>query len=179
MVPTVVIVAVTVASFIGALIAMASWAVSTHILVEANFGLFSVGVLIGGRDHLLNPLWWLSIEFGAEIMVMESLDKDGDDFCFCDVGNRIPHLRKTSNVATEKLGRFLINTIQIMLGARPSTHCHVIVGEDLLQLFPRFDGIWGEAREPVHCSQHGHDGKIVCHDTSISPGDTHGGGISL
>ena len=100
---------------------------------------------------------------------MESSNEGSDDFCFYDVGNRIPHLRKTSNVTMEKLGRFLINTIQIVLGARPSTRSHVIVGEDLLQLFPRFDGIQGEAREPVHYGWREHDGKIVCYDTSISP----------
>ena len=91
---------------------------SARILVEANFDLFSIGVLIGGHDHLV---------------VMESLDKGGDDFCFRDVGNIIPHLRKSSDVATEKLGRFLINTIQIVLGAQPSTRSHVIVGEDRSQ----------------------------------------------
>ena len=112
-------------------------------------------------------------------MVMESSDKGGDDFCFCYVGNRIPHLEKISDVATEKLERFLINAIQIVLGAWPSTRSHVIVGEDLLQLFPRFDGIGGEAGELVHCGQHEHDGKIVHHDTGISPGGTHGSGISL
>ena len=72
---------------------------------------------------------------------MESSDESGDDFCFHDVGNRIPHLEKSSDITTEELGRFLINAIQIVLGARPSTRSHVIVGEDLLQLFPRFDGI--------------------------------------
>ena len=72
---------------------------------------------------------------------MESSDEGGDNFHFLDVGNRIPHHEKLSDVATEKLGRFLINTIQIVLGARPSTRSHVIIGEDLLQLFPRFDRI--------------------------------------
>ena len=43
------------------------------------------------------------IEFGAEVAMMESSDKGGDDFCFCDVGNRIPHLRKASDVATDEL----------------------------------------------------------------------------
>ena len=105
---------------------------SAHILIEANFGLFSVDVLIDGCDYLANPLWWLMIEFVAEVTVMESSDKGSDDFCFCDVGNRIPHLRKTSDVATEKLGRLLINVIQIMLGARPSTRSHIVVSEDLL-----------------------------------------------
>ena len=56
MVVAVVVAAVTVASFVGALVAAVSWAVSARILVEANFGLFSVGVLIDGCDQLANPL---------------------------------------------------------------------------------------------------------------------------
>ena len=52
--------------------------------------------------------------------------------CFRDVGNRIHHLGKASDVATEELGRFLINMIQIVLGAQPSTCSHVVIGEDLL-----------------------------------------------
>ena len=81
---------------------------------------------------------------------MESLNGGSDDLCFRDVGNRIPHLRKTSDVAIEELGWFLIDAIQIVLGARPSTCSHVVVGEDFLQLFPRSDGIRSEARELVH-----------------------------
>ena len=83
------------------------------------------------------------------------------------------------DVATEELGRFLIDVIQIVLGARLSTRSHVVVGEDFLQLFPRSDGIRGEAREPVHRGWCEHDGKIVYHDTGISLGGTHSGGISL
>ena len=98
---------------------------------------------------------------------MESSNKGGDDFCFHDVGNRIPHLGKSPDVAMEELKWFLVDAIQIMLGARPSTRSHIVVGEDFLQLFPRSNGIWGEARELVHRSWHEHDGKIVHHDTSI------------
>ena len=94
MVAAVIVAAVTVASFVRVIVATASWAVSARILIEANFSLFSVGVLIGGRDHLVNPLWRLIFEFGAEVTVMESSNKGGDDFCFCDIGNRIHHLRK-------------------------------------------------------------------------------------
>ena len=75
MVTTVIIAAVAVASVIGSLVATASWAMSAHILVEAYFGLLSVGVMIGGRNHLANALWWLAIELGAEVAVMESSDK--------------------------------------------------------------------------------------------------------
>ena len=170
---------VIVASFVGALIAAASWAVSASIFVEVNFGLFSIGVLIGSRNHLTNPLWWLTIEFGAEVAMMESSDEGGDDLCFCDVGNRIPHLEKVSDVAMEELGRFLVDAIQIMLGAQPSTRSHVVVDEDLLQLFLGSDGVQGEACEPVHRSWREHDGKIVHHDAGISPGGAHNSGISL
>ena len=115
---------------------------SARILIEVNFILFSVGVLIGGRDHLANPLWWLTIEFGAEVTVMESSDKGGDDFCFRDVRNIIPHLGKASDVATEELGGLLVDAVQIMLGARLSTRSHVVVGEEFLQLFLGSDGVW-------------------------------------
>ena len=111
MVTTVVVAAVVVASVVRTLVAMASWVVSARILVEAHFGLFSVGVLIGGRNHLANPLWWLAIELGVEVTVMESSDEGNDDLSFRDVGNRIPHLRKASDVATEELGWFLIDAV--------------------------------------------------------------------
>ena len=110
---------------------------------------------------------------------MESSDEGGDDLNFCDVKNRVPHLKKASDVATEELGWLLVDAVEIMIGARPSTHSHVIVSVDLLQLFPRFDGIWGKAREPGHCGWREHDGKIVRHDTGVSPGGAHSGGISL
>ena len=112
-------------------------------------------------------------------MVLESSDEGGDDFCFYDVGNRTSHLRKSPDVTIEELGWFLINAIQILLGARPSTRSHVVVGEDLLQLFLGTDGVRSEACEPVHCSWREHDGKIVRHDTGISSGNAHNSGISL
>ena len=61
---------------------------------------------------------------------MESSDEGGDDFCFRDAGNRIPHLKKLSDVATEELRRLLVDAVEIMLGVRPSTRSHIIVGED-------------------------------------------------
>ena len=61
---------------------------------------------------------------------MESSDEGGDDLSFCDVGNRVPRLGKTSNVAMQELGRLLVDAVEIMLGARPSTRSHIIVGED-------------------------------------------------
>ena len=135
MVTAVVVAAVVVASVVGSLVTTVSGAMSARILVEAYFGLFGVSVLIGGCDHPANPLWWLTIELGVEVMVMESSDEGGDDLCFRDVGNRIPHLRKAFDVATEELRRFLVDAIQIMLGAWPNTRSHVVVGEDLLELF--------------------------------------------
>ena len=66
-----------------------------------------------------------------------------------------------------------------MLGAQPSTRSHVIVGEDLFQLFLGSNGIQGKACEPVHGGWHDHDGKIVRHDTGISFGGAHSSGVSL
>ena len=99
MVTTVIVGAVVVASVVGSLIATASWAMSAHVLVEAYFGFFGVSVLVGGRNHLANPHGWLIVELRAEVAVMESSDEGGDDLSFCDVGNRIPHLGKASDVA--------------------------------------------------------------------------------
>ena len=48
---------------------------------------------------------------------MESSDEGDDDLSFCDVRNRIPHLKKASNVATEELGRLLVDAVEIMLGS--------------------------------------------------------------
>jgi len=152
---------------------------SARILIKVYFGLFGVGVLIGGRNHLGNPFRRLAIKLGAEVVVMESSDEGGDDLSFHDVRNRIPHLRKTSDVATEELGRLLVDVVQIVLGAQPSTRGHVVVGEDLFQLFPGSDGVWGEACESVHRSWREHDRKIVRHDAGISPGGAHSSGISL
>ena len=44
-------------------------------------------------------------------------------------------------MATEELGWLLVDAIQIMLGARPSTRSHVVVGEDLFQLFLGSNGV--------------------------------------
>ena len=72
---------------------------------------------------------------------MESSDECGDDLSFHDVRNRVPHLKKAFDVATEELRWFLVDAVQIMLGARPSTRSHIVVSEDLLQLFPGSDGV--------------------------------------
>ena len=72
---------------------------------------------------------------------MESSDEGGDDLNFRDVGNIIPHLGKASDVVTEELRRLLVDAVQIMLGAWPSTRSHVVVNEDILQLFLGSNGI--------------------------------------
>ena len=105
---------------------------SACILVEAYCGLFDIGVLIGGQNHLANPFWWLAIELGAEVTVMESSNEGGDDLSFYDVRNRIPHLRKASDIATEELEWLLVDAVQIMFGAPLSTCSHVVVSEEIL-----------------------------------------------
>ena len=142
MVTTVIIVAVTVASVIGAVVIAACWAMSARILVEAHLGFLGIGVLVGSSDHLANACGHLAVELGAKLTMVESSGEGGDDLSFHDVGNRIPHLGKASNVAAEELGRLLVDAVEIMLGAWPSTRSHVVVGEDLIQLFLGSDGVW-------------------------------------
>ena len=72
---------------------------------------------------------------------MKSSDEGGEDLSFRDVRNRIPHLRNASDVAMKELRWLLVNAVQIVLGARPSTRGRVVVGEDILQLFPGSDGV--------------------------------------
>ena len=69
---------------------------SAHILVEAYFGFFGIGILINGCNHLADSLRRLVIKLGAEVTVMESSNEGGDDLSFRDVRNSIPHLEKTS-----------------------------------------------------------------------------------
>ena len=83
MVTAIVVAAVAVASIVAAV----SSAMNAHILVEAYFSLFGVGILIGGCNHLANPLRRLAIKLGEEVMVMESSDEGNDDLCFRDVGD--------------------------------------------------------------------------------------------
>ena len=66
-----------------------------------------------------------------------------------------------------------------MLGARPSTRSHIIVGEDFFKLFLGSNGVWGKACELVHDGWREHDGKIVRHDTDVSSGGANSSGVSL
>ena len=179
MVTTVVEATVIVASVVEAVVVAVRWAMSACILVEAHLGFLGIGVLVGGSYHFADTSGRLAVEFGAKLAMVESSDKGGDDFSFHDVGNRVPHLKEMSDVATEELGWLLVDAVQIMLGAWSSTRSHVVVGEDLFQLFPGSNGVQGKACEPVHCSWRKHDGKIVCHDVGISPDGMHSNGISL
>ena len=66
-----------------------------------------------------------------------------------------------------------------MLSAYPSARSHVVVGENLLQLFLGSDGVRGKACEPVHGGWQEHDGKIVRHDTGVSSSSANNTGVSL
>ena len=102
---------VTMASVGGAVIIPACWSLGARILVVAHLGLLSIGVLVGSCDHLADPSRRLAVELGAELTVVESSDEGGDDLSFRDVGDRVPHLRKASNVATEELRRLLVDAV--------------------------------------------------------------------
>ena len=130
MIATVVGTAVAVTSVVGAIVVSVRWSLSAYILVEAHLGFLCIGVLVGGSYYFADAGRRLTVEFGAKLAMVESSDKGGDDFSFCDVGDRVPHLGETLDVATKELGRLLVDVVQIMLGARPSTRSHVIIGED-------------------------------------------------
>ena len=141
MVTAVVVAAVVVALVIGVVIIAARWAMCTRILIEAHLDFLGIGVLVGSRDHLANPDRRLAVGLGAKLVVVESSAKGADDISFHDVGDRVPHLEKASNVATEELEWLLVDTVQIVLGAWPSTGSHIIIGEDFFQVFPGSDGV--------------------------------------
>ena len=62
---------------------------------------------------------------------------------------------------------------------RPPACGHVVVGEDSLQIFPRADGVRGEACELAHGGWREHDREIVCHDVGVSSSGADGYGVSL
>ena len=58
--------------------------------------------------------------------------------------------------------------LYIILGAGLLTCRHVIVGEDFLEVIPRSDGVFLQAKEPIICRLVKHDKKVVCHDVLVS-----------
>ena len=104
MVIAVVVATVIVASIVRAVIVVARWAICARIFVEAHLGFLGVSVLVGRSDHLTDTGGRLAVEFGAKLAMVESSDKGGDDLSFRDVGNRVPHLGETSDIAAEELG---------------------------------------------------------------------------
>ena len=109
---------------------------SARILIEAHLGFLGISVLVGGSYHFANTGGRLVVEFGANLAMVESSDKGNDDFSFHDVGDRVPHLGETPDVAAEELGWLLVDAAEIMLRAGSSTCGHIVVGEDFLQLLP-------------------------------------------
>ena len=101
----------TAVTMVTAVVVATCWAMSARILIEVHLSFLDVGVLVGGRDHLANPCGWLAVEPGAKLTVLESSDEGGDDLSFHDVWNRIPHLGKVSDVATEELGWLLVDAV--------------------------------------------------------------------
>ena len=133
MVTAVVGAAIAVALVVRVIIVAVRRAMSAYILIEAHLGFLGVGVLVGGSYHFTNIGGRLAVKFGAKLAMVESSDEGGDDLSFCDVQNRVPHLRKTSNVAAMELGQLLVDAVEIMLGARSSTCSHIVVDEDFFR----------------------------------------------
>ena len=125
MVATIVRAAIAVASVVGAVVVAVRWTMSACILVEAHLGFLGIGVLISHSYHLADAGGRLAVELGVELSMVESSDKGGDDLNFRDVGNIIPYLGETLNVAAEEFGRLLVDAAEIMLGAGSSTRGHI------------------------------------------------------
>ena len=106
MIATVIRAVVIMTSVVGAIVVSVRWLLSAHILVEAHLSFLCIGVLVGGSYHFNNTGRRLMVEFGAKLTMVVSLDKGGDDFSFRDVGDRVPHLGETPDVATEELDGF-------------------------------------------------------------------------
>ena len=59
--------------------------------------------------------------------MVESSDKGGDHFSFRDVGDRVPHLGETLDVAVEELRWLLADAAEIVLRVGSSTCGHIVV----------------------------------------------------
>jgi hypothetical protein len=97
----VVVAAIVVLSIVVAVVVAARRAISARFFIKTHLRFLGIGVLVGNCDHLADSGRWLPVELRTEFSVMKSSDEGGDDFSFRDVGNRIPHLREVSDVATE------------------------------------------------------------------------------
>ena len=53
----------------------------------------------------------MAVELGAELTMVKSSDEGGDDLSFRDVGDRVPHLGKASDVAAEELRWLLVDVV--------------------------------------------------------------------
>ena len=79
----------------------------------------------------------------------------------------------------EELEWLLVDTVEIMLGARSSTRGHIVVSKDFLQLFPRSNGIWGKVGKPAHGGWRQHDREIIFHDIGVSSSGADSSGVGL
>ena len=74
-------------------------------------------------------------------MVMESSCESGDGLAIPNVGDGVPCLRETPDVASQRFPRGLMEFFHIIFHARLLARCHIIFNEDFLEITPRFDGV--------------------------------------
>lgn len=110
----VMVVMVIIAPIFMAVIVVTLWAISLwdsgDLFFVVLINLFSIGILIGHLEHLVDHCWRLPIELPVElIMEIEPMDKGGNDLSLKDVWDPIPHFRETWNVAPKELSYPLVD----------------------------------------------------------------------
>lgn len=74
------------------------WLASTHFFIMVPFCFLSVSVLVGGDEHLADPLRRLAVELRVKFMMANTTSKGVDNLYFSDVRDGVPHLRETPDV---------------------------------------------------------------------------------
>ena len=75
------------------------------------------------------------------LMVEGTLGECSNGLATADVGDGVPRLREAPDETTQGLPEGLMKLLQIVLGAWLLTSGHVVLGEDLLEVILRSNGV--------------------------------------
>lgn len=162
------VVTVVVASVFTTIIIATLWVISPgdpgDFFSMALVGLFNIGILVGRLGHLVDRCQWLPIELPATLIVMiQPMEKGGDDLDLKDVWNLDPHFQETLDVALEQLAYPLVDPGQVMLCSWSFIGCLVVFNEHFLEIIPRVYCIYPEACETIHHGGFERNWHIICH----------------
>ena len=74
-------------------------------------------------------------------MVDEPLGERGNGLAIADVGDGVPCLQEALGEVAQGLPEGLMKLFHVILGAWLLIGGHVVLGEDLLEVIPRSDGV--------------------------------------